>query len=38
VQDGHSSFSKQAAELIEEWNGKMAAEGMTLKPAAEVIF
>jgi nicotinamidase-related amidase len=38
VQDGHSSFSKQAAELIEEWNGKLAAEGMTLKPAAEVIF
>jgi hypothetical protein len=38
VQDGHSSFSKQATELIEEWNGKMAAEGIKLKPAAEVIF
>ncbi len=38
VQDGHSSFSGKAAQLIEEWNGKLAAEGVVVKPAAEVFF
>lgn len=38
VRDGHSSFSKQAAELIEEWNQKLGAEGVEIKPAAEITF
>jgi nicotinamidase-related amidase len=38
VADGHSSYSKQAAELIEEWNHKLSVEGVELIPAAEVGF
>ncbi|MBN1454593.1 MAG: isochorismatase family protein [Anaerolineales bacterium] len=38
VQDGHSSFNKQAAKLIEEWNEKLSAMQIEVKPTSEVIF
>ncbi len=31
--DGHSSFSPQAAQLIEEWNRKLAEAGVTVRPS-----
>jgi nicotinamidase-related amidase len=36
--DGHSSYSKDAARLIEEWNAKLLAAGVVVIPAAEVVF
>jgi nicotinamidase-related amidase len=36
VQDGHSSFSKDAARLIVEWNEKLAGRGVQLCPAADI--
>jgi nicotinamidase-related amidase len=36
--DGHSSYSKDAARLIEEWNAKLPAAGVVVIPAAEVVF
>jgi nicotinamidase-related amidase len=38
VQDGHSSYSKDASKLIQEWNGKLSQAGAELKPASEVSF
>ncbi len=38
VQDGHSSFSKEAPQLIEEWNKKLGKLGAELKAAEEVKF
>jgi nicotinamidase-related amidase len=38
VQDGHSSFSKEAPQLIEEWNKKLGKLGAELKAAEEVEF
>jgi len=38
VQDGHSSFSKDAAKLIEEWNEKLSARHITVKPTSEIMF
>ena len=38
VKDGHSNYSKKAAALIEEWNGKLEDDGIEVKPAAEVAF
>ena len=38
VKDAHSSFSKDAAHLIDEWNEKLSAEGVELKTAQEVEF
>ena len=38
VQDGHSSFSNKAAEMIDEWNEKLAKEGVEVKAAAEIVF
>lgn len=38
VKDGHSSYSKDAARLIEEWNGKLGALGCALIAAAEINF
>ena len=34
--DGHSSFSKDAAKLIEEWNVKLAQAGAQVLPAGEI--
>jgi len=34
--DAHSSYSPQAAELIEKWNVNLAALGAGVKPAAEI--
>lgn len=36
--DGHSSYSKDAARLIEEWNAKLGAAGVTVTPAAQITF
>jgi len=36
VADGHSSFSKQAAALIEKWNQKLSEMGAQLKEARHV--
>lgn len=38
VTDGHSSFSKQAPKLIEEWHQKLAAIGVELVAASEITF
>jgi hypothetical protein len=38
VKDGHSSFSKEAPQLIEEWNKKLGRLGAELKAAEEVEF
>ena len=34
--DGHSSFSKDAAQLIEEWNRKLEAAGAQVLPAVRI--
>ncbi|OPZ64899.1 MAG: Streptothricin hydrolase [Firmicutes bacterium ADurb.Bin506] len=38
VKDGHSSYAKDAAQLIETWNQRLASEGANVKPAAEIEF
>ncbi|MEJ5312496.1 MAG: isochorismatase family protein [Anaerolineae bacterium] len=38
VQDGHSSFSKDAADLIEKWNEQLSARQVAVRPAAEITF
>jgi nicotinamidase-related amidase len=38
VEDGHSSYSKDAARLIMEWNEKLKAQGCELKAAEEIQF
>jgi nicotinamidase-related amidase len=38
IKDGHSSYSKDAARLIEEWNQKLSAQGCELKSASEIDF
>jgi nicotinamidase-related amidase len=36
--DGHSSYSKEAAPLIEEWNRKLGAAGASVMPASQIAF
>jgi nicotinamidase-related amidase len=36
--DGHSSFSKDAAKLIDEWNARLRLAGAQVIPAAEIDF
>ena len=38
VSDGHSSFSKQAAKLIEEWNLRLSGLGAKLRATGEIDF
>lgn len=38
VRDGHSSFSKDAAKLIAEWNEKLSAGQVAVRPTAEITF
>ena len=38
VKDGHSSFSKQAAKLIDQWNRKLSAMNVELQSTSEVEF
>ena len=38
VKDGHSSYSKDASRLIEEWNEKLNAQGCELNVASEIDF
>ena len=36
--DGHSSYSKDAAQLIEEWNRKLGEAGASVAPASQIAF
>jgi nicotinamidase-related amidase len=36
--DGHSSYSKKAASLIEEWNRKLSEKGATVRRAEQITF
>lgn len=36
--DGHSSYSKDAARVIEEWNHKLSEAGVEVRPTQEVVF
>lgn len=36
--DGHSSYSKDAARLIEEWHAKLSAAGVAVQPSLEIAF
>ena len=36
--DGHSSYSKDAARLIEEWNRKLSEAGAVVAPAGQIAF
>jgi nicotinamidase-related amidase len=36
--DGHSNFNRQAAKLVDEWNAKLAEQGIAVIPADEVSF
>ncbi len=38
VGDAHSSFSKEAAQLIDEWNTKLGQQGVTVLPSSEIFF
>ena len=38
VEDGHSNFNKQAAELIVKWNQKLSEMGAELRTASQVNF
>jgi nicotinamidase-related amidase len=38
VENGHSSFHRQAARLIKEWNAKLAASGARVRQARAVRF
>ena len=38
VTDGHSNFHKQAAQVIEEWQQKLAEAGVELKSTAQIEF
>jgi nicotinamidase-related amidase len=38
VADGHSTWNRNAARLIQEWNGKLEAAGARVLPAKEVEF
>jgi len=38
VADGHSSYHKDAAQIIEEWNRRLSALGVDVVPAAAVAF
>ncbi len=38
VSDGHSNYSKQAAEFIATWNQKLAEDAINLKSTSEILF
>jgi len=38
AEDGHSSYSKDAARLIEEWNRKLSEAGAVVAPASQIAF
>ncbi|MBN1681683.1 MAG: isochorismatase family protein [Anaerolineae bacterium] len=38
VQDGHSSFHKQAASRVDEWNRKLADQGVNVIPTKDIEF
>jgi nicotinamidase-related amidase len=38
VKDGHSSYSKDAARLIEEWNERLSEKGCEITAASQILF
>lgn len=36
--DAHSNYSKKAAQVIDEWHGKLRAAGVDLKPSIDITF
>lgn len=38
AEDGHSSYSKDAAKLIDEWNRKLGEAGAVVLPASQIEF
>lgn len=38
IKDAHSSYSKEAGRLIEEWNQKLSAQQIELKSTSEIDF
>jgi nicotinamidase-related amidase len=36
--DAHSSYSKGASALVEEWNRKLSEQGVCVLPAGEIVF
>jgi len=38
VADGHSSYSEDAAPLIQEWNRKLGAAGASVMPTSQIAF
>jgi len=38
VEDGHSNYHKDAAEVITEWNGKLSASWVELSPSSGIGF
>ena len=38
VEDGHSSYHKQADKVIEEWNAKLSKESIEVKSTQEIDF
>ncbi|MFN2283315.1 MAG: cysteine hydrolase family protein [Anaerolineae bacterium] len=38
VKDGHSSFSKKAADLIVDWNEKLSAKQIEVRATSEITF
>lgn len=38
VADGHSNYHRQAADLIDKWHQNFRAEGIELRPTAEIDF
>ena len=38
TQDGHSNYSKDAENIITEWNKKLASSGAEVKPTKEIDF
>jgi nicotinamidase-related amidase len=38
AEDGHSSYSKDAAQLIQEWNHKLGEAGVMVAPASQIAF
>jgi nicotinamidase-related amidase len=37
VEDGHSNYNQKAAEYIREWNQKLQADGVTVKPTRSLL-
>ena len=38
IEDGHSSYAKEAAALVKKWNEKLSEQGVVLQKAAQMDF